>query len=119
PQAGNAADMHADLEIGKTHQAGHVDMTGRATGTLTVRGRTFKVDCIERMDRSWGPRQPMNIPTCYIVSATIDENLAFHMICSWNPDAPDGEQFGLSHGYVLENGEVHGLTKELAMRSKQ
>ncbi|MCB1475075.1 MAG: hypothetical protein H6883_08605 [Rhodobiaceae bacterium] len=119
PQAGNAADMHADLEIGKKHKAGHIDMTGRATGTLKVRGRTFEVDCFERMDRSWGPRQPMNIPTCYIVSATIDENLAFHMIVAWNPEKPDGQQFTMSHGYVLENGEVYGLTTDLEMRSKQ
>ena len=107
PQAGNAADMHADLEIGKKHKAGHIDMTGRATGTLKVRGRTFEVDCFERMDRSWGPRQPMNIPTCYIVSATIDENLAFHMIVAWNPEKPDGQQFTFEMMYASPDAEQY------------
>ena len=117
PQAGGAEDMHADIAIGAKHKAGHIDMTGRIIGEMTVRGRTFKVDSIERMDRSWGPRNPMVIKNMYIVSATFGEDLAFHMICPWNPDQPRGEQFQLSHGYVLENGKVYGLTDEVRMQA--
>lgn len=119
PQAGRAEDMHADIDAGAKHQAGHFDMTGRATGTLTVRGKTFKIDCVERMDHSWGPRDPTVIKNMYIVSATFDENLAFHMICPWNPDAPHGQQFQLTHGYVLDHGKVYGLTSNAKMTSVQ
>lgn len=117
PQAGGAEDMHADIKVGAKHKAGHIDMTGRIRGTMTVRGRTYQVDSIERMDRSWGPRNPMVIKNMYIVSATFGEDLALHMICPWNPDRPQGRQFQLTHGYVLENGEVFGLTSQLEMRS--
>lgn len=119
PQAGGAEDMHADIKVGAGHKAGHIDMTGRISGTLTVRGRTYQVDSIERMDRSWGPRNPMAIKNMYIVSATFGDDLAFHMICPWDPGRPQGEQFRLTHGYVLEGGKVYGLTDALQMRSVQ
>lgn len=117
PQAGCVEDMHADIDTSRTHQAGHFDLTGRVTGTLTVRGKTFAVDSIERMDHSWGPRDPMVIKNMYIVSATFGEDLAFHMICPWNPDKVGSEQFQLTHGYVLDSGKVYGLTNHLHMTS--
>ncbi|WP_140847416.1 hypothetical protein [Paracoccus sp. FO-3] len=115
PQARKVEDMHADINVGEKHRAGHFDMTGRITGTLKVRGRSFTVDCIERMDHSWGPRNPTTIKNMYIVSATFDENLFYHMICPWKPDAPRAQRFSLTHGYVCENGEVLGLTDHLRM----
>ena len=117
PQAGAVEDMHADIEVGKKHKAGHFDLTGHCTGTLTVRGKTFPVDSIERMDHSWGPRDPMGIKNMYIVSATFGADLAFHMICPWNPDLKGADQFQLTHGYVLDKGEVHGLTSKVTMTS--
>ena len=117
PQAGRVEDMHTDADISKKHQSGHMDMTGRCTGTLTVRGKTFAVDSIERMDHSWGPRDPMVIKNMYIVSATFGEDLAFHMICPWNPEATGAAQFQLTHGYVLQDGKVYGLTSQATITS--
>lgn len=118
PQAGSAFDIHTDLEHGVHQQVGHGDMTGRITGTLTVRGRTFEVDSVERMDRSWGRRDPMKAgKPCHIVSANFGEDLAFHMICPWDPTRVGPGAFTLTHGYILENGEVYGLTDELEMES--
>jgi hypothetical protein len=85
---------------------------------MVVRGREYVVDSIERMDRSWGPRDPMKAgKPNHIVSATFGEDLAFHMICPWNPEVASPDAFQLSHGYVMENGEVYGLTDELEMTS--
>lgn len=118
PQAGTAADIHADLGPGARKVIGHGDATGRATGTMIVRGREYVVDSIERMDRSWGPRDPMKAgKPNHIVSATFGEDLAFHMICPWNPEAANPDAFQLSHGYVMDNGAVYGLTDELEMTS--
>jgi hypothetical protein len=118
PQAGDAYDIHSDLEPGEKQPFGHGDMTGRITGTITVGGREFGVDSVERMDRSWGVRDPMKAGKAnHIVSATFGEDLAFHMICPWNPDLGD-DAFTLTHGYVLDDGEVFGLTDELTMVSR-
>lgn len=114
PQAGTQADMHSD----QPGSAGHLDMTGRITGSMTVRGRTFAVDSIERMDRSWGPRHPMKVKNMFIVSATFGEDLAFHMICPWNPEASGADAFSLTHGYVLEDGQVYGLVSESTITAR-
>jgi hypothetical protein len=119
PQAGAVEDMHADIDASKKHSAGHFDLTGRATGTLTVRGKTFQIDSIERMDHSWGPRDPMGIKNMFIVSATFGDDLAFHMICPWNPDLVGPDQFQLTHGYVLDRGEIYGLTSEARITALQ
>ncbi|MGY0541418.1 DUF7064 domain-containing protein [Nocardioides sp. YJ-D4] len=120
PQAGRALDIHADIDPGDSPpNVGHADMTGRATGTVKVRGREFVVDSIERMDRSWGPRDPMKAgKQVHVISATFGEDLAFHMICPWEPDRKGRAANTLSHGYVLRDGEVHGLTDELTMTSQ-
>lgn len=118
PQAHSVEDMHADIDATQKHAAGHFDLTGRCTGTLKVRGRTFNVDSIERMDHSWGPRNPMIIKNMYIVSATFGDDLAFHMICPWNPEKSGADAFQLTHGYVLDKGEVYGLTSEATITSQ-
>jgi hypothetical protein len=120
PQAGKVKDVHHEVDPRTAtgpRPYGHLDMTGRVTGTLTVKGREFEVDSIERMDHSWGPRNPMNLKSMYIVSATFGPDLAFHMICPWDPAKSGAEAFELTHGYVVEDGEVFGLTSELEMTS--
>lgn len=117
PQAGGVFDIHADLEPDKEASVGHGDMTGRIQGTMVVRGKEFFVDSIERMDRSWGVRDPMKAGKAnHIVSANFGEDLAFHMICPWDATRPDG--FTLTHGYVLEDGQVYGLTDQLTMNCR-
>lgn len=82
PQAGRAFDIHADISPGEHRAIGHADITGRATGVVRIRGREYIVDSIERMDRSWGARDPMKAgKPNHIISATFDKDLAFHMIC--------------------------------------
>lgn len=120
PQAGRVKDVHlqVDPRAGDGPRPyGHLDMTGRVTGTLRVGGRDIAVDSIERMDHSWGPRNPMNITSMYIISATFGDDLAFHMICPWDPAKRGGGEFELTHGYVLDAGEVYGLTDQLTMTS--
>lgn len=119
PQASKVEDMHADISVGQKHAAGHYDLTGHATGTLTLRGKTYTIDSIERMDHSWGPRNPTIIKNMFIVSATFGEDLFFHMICPWNPDLPKSNQFQLTHGYVVDKGQVFGLTDKVEMTVQQ
>jgi hypothetical protein len=100
----------------KKHKAGHFDLTGHATGTLTVRGKTFAVDSIERMDHSWGPRDPMGIKNMYIVRPRSGPISLPHDL-PLEPGPQGSAQFQLTHGYVLDHGEVHGLTSKVTMTS--
>ena len=88
---------------------GHFDMTGRVTGTVRVRGRDFRVDSLERMDHSWGERGENDLPAMDSISAQFDERLAFHVITHVDLEAPAGRDQRLAHGYVLEDGQQHGI----------
>ena len=89
---------------------GHFDMTGRVTGTITVLGRQYDVNSLERMDRSWGHRNPLKLHAQNSISVAFeDEELAFHIITAADLDAPNGSDHTLAHGYVLEHGEMHGV----------
>jgi hypothetical protein len=89
---------------------GHFDMTGRVTGTVKIRGREFNVDSVERMDHSWGHRNPVTMNAQNSISAAFDDDLAFHIITLLDMDAPNGKDHTLAHGYVLDNGKVYGVT---------
>ncbi len=36
---------------------GHMESKGHVTGELTLRGRRYAIDCLDGMDKSWGPRK--------------------------------------------------------------
>lgn len=115
--AATVEEKHAGSGLGKAW-SGHFDMTGRVTGTVTVRGEEFQVDAIERMDHSWGPRDEIDIPAMDSISAHFGEELAMHVISHLDLDAPIGSDQTLAHGYVIEDGEVYGVV-ELEMRTSR
>ncbi len=102
-------EQHSGSGLGAAW-GGHFDMTGRVTGTLKVRGREFKVNSIERMDHSWGHRNPIKFNAQNSISAAFESGPAFHVITIVDIDAPVGKDHRLAHGYVLEDGKVYGLT---------
>ncbi|HEX5806075.1 MAG TPA: hypothetical protein VFY31_07045 [Macromonas sp.] len=93
-----------------TGYGGHFDLTCHITGTLKVRGKEYKVDCVETMDHSWGPRPETHMPAIGWQHAHFGKDLALHWIVLADYEKPVGEQQTLAHGYVMENGEVYGLT---------
>ncbi len=107
--AAHREDQHAGSGLGAAW-GGHFDLTGRVTGTLRVRGREFAVDCVERMDHSWGHRNPVTMNAQNSISAAFGEDLALHVITIVDLDAPNGAEHTLAHGYVLDHGEVFGVT---------
>jgi len=95
--------------------ANHFDLTGRITGTLKVRGKTYKVDCIETMDHSWGRRPEVGLRTLGWMHAHFGEDLAIHWINHFDLTKQTDVAHSLAHGYVVENGRVTGL-KDLDLR---
>ncbi len=109
PRAGRTQqEQHANSGLGAAW-GGHFDITGRVRGTLKLRGKTFEVDCVERMDHSWGHRNPIVMNAQDSISAAFGEDLALHVIAKLDLDAPAGADQQLAHAYVLENGKVWGI----------
>ena len=87
---------------------GHYDLTGQVTGKVWIRGREIPIDCVPTMDHSWGPRPERGKPNMSWLHGHFSRDLAFHAILGFDATRTDRELW-LAHGYVLENGRVHGL----------
>ena len=110
PKAAPTLDaQHAGSGLG-TAWGGHFDMTGRVSGSVKVRGRSFQVDTLERMDHSWGHRDALKFNAQNSNSAAFEGGPAFHVITQLDLDAAVGQDHRLAHGYVLDDGQVYGLT---------
>ena len=109
PRAGKTkSQQHAGSGLGAAW-GGHFDQSGRVVGTMKVRGKEYKVDCVERMDHSWGHRNPIVMNAQDSISASFGEKLALHVIAHLDLDAPTGSDQKLAHAYVLEDGVLQGI----------
>lgn len=88
--------------------SGHYEVTYRTRGTLTVRGKTYPVDCVQTGDRSWGPRPERDNSTVIWWNASFGEALSVHLFT--------GHDIATRHdmgphisGYVMEHGKVYGI----------
>jgi hypothetical protein len=85
-------------------------MTVRVTGTLTLYGKTYPVDCVDTMDRSWGPRHERDMKAMSWSHGHFGESYCWHAIWQLRPGASPDDEFALAHGYILADGQVSGLT---------
>lgn len=113
----------AHTEAGRAERSGlgaaysnHFDLTCKVTGTLKLRGKSFKVDCVSTMDHSWGARPEVGLRSMGWMNANFGEDYGLHWINSLDFTRPAGEQEALAHGYAFENGELYGLT-DLKMKT--
>jgi hypothetical protein len=103
-----AAQAEAGSWAWGTAYNGHFDATGHAVGEIVLRGRRHPLDCVTTMDHSWGPRGERHAHTMSWLHAHFSPQLAIHAIFDFDA-ATNGEELRLTHGYVMEDGEVHGL----------
>ncbi|MCK9285332.1 MAG: hypothetical protein M0P39_13745 [Rhodocyclaceae bacterium] len=104
---GEAAKIEAS-GLGSAYR-NHFDMPCKVTGTLKVRGKTYKVDCVSTMDHSWGERCEVGLRSMGWMNANFGEDYGLHWINSVDFTRPADRNMALAHGYVFENGELYGL----------
>jgi hypothetical protein len=96
---------------------GHYDQTGYTEGEVTVDGRTIPFSCIATRDHSWGPRAErhpttlswMNGAICATPTPDRNPDLVFHALCDFD-DSTGGADIRFTHGYVIVNGTMIGLS---------
>ena len=89
--------------------SGHYEQTYRITGELIVRGQRYAVDCVDTGDRSWGPRPERNNSPVIWWHASFGERLTCHLFAGHDIAVTDAIGPHIS-GYILEDGEVFGIT---------
>ncbi len=100
----------------------HFEQTMKVRGSLTIKGKTYKVDCYNVRDRSWGkprPEKSMAMPPASWMVCTFNDNFSFN--CTMfdqarnNPLLPANlaasmpDDKSLVGGWVIHDGKVGGL----------
>lgn len=109
PLAGKTeAERLARTSMGSGYK-GHYDMHGRFKGMLKLRGEEYKIDIVDRMNHSWGPRPELEIPPMNSLWAQFGEELGFRFHMHLDPEKPAGQDQHFAHGYLLDDGEVTAI----------
>lgn len=105
-----AQQADASFAWGEAYR-GHFDQTGWFEGELNLRGIRYPIACVSTMDHSWGLRPEHQGHNMTWLHAHFSREFAIHGIFDFDHTAgPDAvTQGALTHGYVLDHGEVVGL----------
>ncbi|MFM5884097.1 MAG: hypothetical protein ACKOQ3_01985 [Novosphingobium sp.] len=98
-------DAEASTGAGDAWTKGHYDLVGRIEGQLELHGRTYAVNCVDGLDRSWGPRAEWNSAPVSWMHMTFGDDLAFHLVVTL--DVVNGQQVYTTFrfGYAVVDGE--------------
>lgn len=106
------AKDHVDPRVGDAWSHGHFDLKGRITGTLTLHGERFEIDCYEGMDRSWGPRNETPDRASAYISVNCGEAMSMWLTTTLDVRADGHVSYErLNSGFVVEHGVVTPLVE--------
>lgn len=88
---------------------GHLEGKGRVKGWLRLRDKTYQVDCIEGVNKSWGPRNDWGNKGATWVHVDLGETVRAFMILDVEFEDKTMRYGGFRYGYVLVNGERRPL----------
>jgi len=106
PMLEQFANAEEATGAGDSWSHGHYDLVGHIQGELELYGKHYKVDCVDGLDRSWGPRLEWNAPAVSWMHMTFGKDLAFHLIMTLDIENNTTKYTTFRFGYMVENGEM-------------
>ena len=88
---------------------GHLEGKGRVTGQLRLRDKTYTVDCVEGVNKSWGPRNDWGNKGASWIHVDLGADLTAFFVLMLDFDGRQVRYGPLKYGYVLINGERRPL----------
>lgn len=88
---------------------GHLEGKGRVKGWVRLRDKTYQVDCIEGVNKSWGPRNDWGNKGATWVHIDLGERMRAFMVLDIDFKDRTMVYGGLRYGYVLVDGERRPL----------
>ncbi|WP_347718633.1 hypothetical protein [Sphingomonas sp.] len=84
---------------------GHMESKGRIRGSLTLRGKTYAVDCIDGMDKSWGPRRDWGNKGATWVQVDLGEDLGAFLVLGLSFENKEVKYGPFNYGFLAIDGE--------------
>ena len=88
---------------------GHLEGKGRVKGWVRLRDTTYQVDCIEGVNKSWGPRNDWGNKGGTWVHVDLGERMRAFLVLDIDFKNRTMVYGGLRYGYVLVDGERRPL----------
>ena len=88
---------------------GHLEGKGHVKGQPRLRDKTYAVDCVEGVNKSWGPRNDWGNHGASWIHVDLGESLRAFLILDVAFEGRDLKYTGFRYGYVLVNGERRPL----------
>ncbi len=90
---------------------GHMEGIGRTTGTLRLRGRDYAVDCVDGMDKSWGPRLDWGQQGATWMHVTLGEDFGAFLVFGLAFERKEIVYGPFKFGFVAIDGARRVITK--------
>ena len=84
---------------------GHMESKGRMTGSLTLRGRDYRIACIDGMDKSWGPRRDWGNKGASWIQVTINDDLSAFLVLGLTFEEKEMRYGPFKYGFLADHGE--------------
>ena len=79
---------------------GHLEGTGRTTGTLRLGDRTYQVDCVDGINKSWGPRRDWGNRGATWVHVSLGDDLNAFMVFGLDFEAKEVVYRPFHYGFI-------------------
>ena len=90
---------------------GHMESKGRITGSLRLGERTYRVDCIDGMNKSWGVRRDWGNKGAAWVQVGLGDDLNAFMVFGLRFENKEVVYGPLNFGFVAVDGERRAIVK--------
>ncbi len=100
-----------DPRFGDPWKNGHFELKGHVTGELVLRGKTYKVDCYDGTDHTWGPRSEVSARAEAYLSVAFDESFGLQLSLPLSISKGQVIYDPARFGFVLENGEIFSIVE--------
>lgn len=84
---------------------GHMEGKGRVTGSLTLRGRDYRVDCVDGMDKSWGPRRDWGSRGASWIHVNLGDDLGAFLVFGLSFENKEMVYGPFNYGFLAIDGE--------------
>lgn len=90
---------------------GHMESKGRVTGTLTLHGKTYAINCIDGMDKSWGPRQDWGAKGATWVHVNLGPDLGAFLVLGLSFENKEVVYGPFNFGFLAIDGQRRPIVR--------
>lgn len=111
PLVQKSTDSYSKTGYAGWSSGGHMESMVHTTGEITLHGKTYKIDCVDGINKSWGPRKDWGSKGTSWLHVSTDQNFGIFLAVSMQFANKEITYGPLRFGFVVLDGKVTGVVK--------